>query len=242
MTDKAFRHCAFCEEIPGSQTDAVRFVGRAALLNAAHWGAYRTPSVGFMGGDPAIRAKVAEVAREWEAAAPGGLRFRFWLDTGIDPRSADIRVAFMQGRGSWSYLGTQAQSIAQDQPTMNFGWLSQDLPEDQFRAVVLHEFGHALGLIHEHQNPDGAIDWDVAAVVADLSKPPNEWDEETIRHNMFRRYEAGDLFSTKVDGGSIMMYPIPENWTRNDFTVGFNSSLSDNDRALIAAAYPSVGL
>ena len=33
---------------------------------------------------------------------------------------------------------------------MSFGWLSQDLPEDQFRAVVLHEFGHALGLIHEH--------------------------------------------------------------------------------------------
>lgn len=242
MADESFRYCAYCEEIPGQETQAVRFRGRAALLNSSHWGPHRNLSVGFMGGEPAIRAEVATIAREWEDAAPGGLRFSFWLDTNIDPRSADIRVGFILGRGSWSYLGTVALGIARDQPTMNFGWLSDTLPEDEFRCVVLHEFGHALGLIHEHQNPHDPINWNIAAVSADLSGPPNNWSEDTIRENMFRRYEVGDLFATDVDATSIMMYPIPPNWTNDGFTVRFNSELSANDRALIGAAYPSIGI
>ena len=35
--------------------------------------------------------------------------------------------------------------------TMNLGWVT--------RRSVLHETGHALGLLHEHQNPKGTIDW-----------------------------------------------------------------------------------
>lgn len=35
---------------------------------------------------------------------------------------------------------------------MNFGWV--DVP------TVIHEMGHMLGMIHEHQNPKGQnIDW-----------------------------------------------------------------------------------
>ncbi len=53
--------------------------------------------------------------------------------------------------------------------------------------MVLHEFGHTLGLIHEHQNPNRPINWNRAAVIADLSGPPNNWDEETIENNIFKR-------------------------------------------------------
>jgi serralysin len=237
--DRNHWHCAYCEELPGSDTAAVRLVGRAALLNRTHWGDYRDLTVGFMGGDADLRARVAQIAQEWSDAAKGGIRFSFWLGMDLDPRPADIRVAFLPGRGSWSYLGTDALSIADDQPTMNFGWLTPDLPDEEFRAVVLHEFGHALGLIHEHQNPHKAVKWNVAAVTADLAGQPNNWDEDTIRNNMFRRYEKDDLFATEVDPVSVMMYPIPQNWTEDDFQVLLSSSvLSANDRALIAAAYP----
>jgi hypothetical protein len=37
---------------------------------------------------------------------------------------------------------------------------------------------------HEHQNPDTPIDWNRAAVIADLSGPPNNWDEATIESNI----------------------------------------------------------
>ena len=63
---------------------------------------------------------------------------------------------------------------------MNFGWLDE--------AVVLHEFGHAIGLAHEHQNPDKGIKWNEDAVIRDLSGPPNNWDVATIRHNVLNKY------------------------------------------------------
>ena len=42
--------------------------------------------------------------------------------------------------------------IPLNQATMNLGW--------QDEGVVLHEFGHTLGFIHEHQNPEGGIQWE----------------------------------------------------------------------------------
>ena len=48
---------------------------------------------------------------------------------------------------------------------MNYGWLTPESAQDEVRRVVLHEFGHALGLIHEHQNPKGGgIEWNRDAV------------------------------------------------------------------------------
>ena len=104
--------------------------------------------------------------------------------------------------------------------------------------MVLHEFGHTLGLIHEHQNPNRPINWNRAAVIADLSGPPNNWDAETIENNIFKRYDPGELSSTPTDPESIMMYPIPAAWTTDGFSVGLNEDLSATDRDFIREAYP----
>lgn len=54
--------------------------------------------------------------------------------------------------GSWSYIGTDAITIPVESFTMNFGFMDQ--------PTVMHEFGHALGLIHEHQSPfKGGFEW-----------------------------------------------------------------------------------
>ena len=56
------------------------------------------------------------------------------------------------GQGSWSYLGTDATRVPKESFTMNLGYVD--------RPTVLHEFGHSLGLIHEHQSPfPGGFEW-----------------------------------------------------------------------------------
>jgi hypothetical protein len=127
---------------------------RAALLNEFKWSAGTTVRVRFLEGDPELQKRVQRVAEEWTGPDMANLTWQF----GDDP-DADVRVAFEQGNGSWSYLGTMCQQIPAPEPTMNYGWLTPDSGDDELHRVVAHEFGHALGLIHEHQNPDTPIDW-----------------------------------------------------------------------------------
>ena len=206
---------------------------RAALLNEYKWQPGSSITVRFMEGDPGLHKRVKDVAREWTGQRMANLTLNF-----VESGDADIRIAFQQGDGSWSYLGTMCQRIPKDQPTMNYGWLTPDSSDDVLRRVVLHEFGHALGLIHEHQSPDKPIKWNRDAVIKDLSQPPNNWDLPTIENNMFKRYERSEVSSTPVDRKSIMMYPIPKAWTIGGFSAGLNEELSQKDKEFIASAYP----
>ena len=114
------------------------------------------------------------------------------------PVGSDIRVNFNQ-QGSWSYIGTDATKIPIESFTMNLGFVD--------KATVLHEFGHALGLIHEHQSPfRGGYEWDKETVIRALSGPPNYWDRERIENNIFKRYKRRKLRGTKYDTKSIMHY------------------------------------
>jgi serralysin len=206
---------------------------KAALLDEFKWQAGTDVRVGFLEGDAELQERVRDVAKEWTGPQMANVGLQFG-----DASDADVRIAFVQGDGSWSYLGTMCQHIPTPQPTMNYGWLTPDSPDDELRRVVLHEFGHALGLIHEHQNPTQPISWNRAAVIADLSGPPNEWDEETIENNIFKRYDPKEVTSTPVDPDSIMMYPLPAAWTTDGFSADLNAELSATDVEFIRSAYP----
>ena len=120
----------------------------------------------------------------------------------------------------------------------DYGWLTPDSDDAELNRVVMHEFGHALGLIHEHQNPEGGIQWNEPAVIADLSGPPNNWDVDQIRVNVLSHYPPGDVTSTPVDADSIMMYPIPAAWTLDGFSADLNEDVSNQDREFIHQEYP----
>ncbi|NKQ73458.1 hypothetical protein C3Y89_24480 [Rhizobium sp. UPM1132] len=230
------RFCSSVEDAAFHDASANGFNARAALLNAAFWGRGVKLRVSFMEGALDLQKRVAALAEAWPEETGANFSFEFWIDNGRDPSAADVRVTFQQGIGSFSRLGRFAQAVDRTQRTMNLGWMTMALPETDARAVVLHEFGHALGLVHEHMNPAKPIDWNKDRVRADM-RASQGWPDDKIDANMFHRYEKSEIFGTDVDPKSIMMYPIPSGWTTNGFTVDFNTLLSSADKLLIRKAY-----
>lgn len=206
---------------------------KAALVKGSKWDAGDVITISFLDGDPSVQQKVRNAALAWTAPQLARLTFEF-------PKNITktlIRISFRYA-GSWSVIGTTCKQITDmTQPTMNFGWLTPNSSDEDVRSVVLHEFGHALGLIHEHQSPAGGIQWNRDAVIRELSGPPNNWKLDVIEHNMFEAYAAKETNFTKLDPQSIMMYPIPSNWTKDGFSVGLNSDLSPTDTEFIHEQY-----
>lgn len=238
------RFCSSIDTPVGTGSAQMRGVARrAALLNAAFWGQGSTITVAFLGAEPPLHRRVADIAKRWTTETDADIKFEFWIESNRDARDAHVRIDFDRARGSWSVLGKLAQGTDRNAPTMNLGWMTMELPEAEARAVVLHEFGHALGLIHEHLSPVRSIQWNKAAVTADLKRTQG-WDDATIASNMFAQYDLSQVFATDIDPLSIMMYPIPPSWTNGTFTAGFNTALTEQDKALIRKAYgtrPSFG-
>jgi hypothetical protein len=216
---------------------------RAALARNKIWQPVgRTLRVHFLDGEAAMQQQVIRFAQLWSHHA--NLTFAFDTAPTVGSRSnartehkAEIRISFARP-GSWSYIGTDALAVPTDEPTMNFGWLTPSTPTDEVMRVVLHEFGHAIGLIHEHQNPATTIPWNREAVYAYYSGPPNNWTREEVDHNLFQLYDRNCTQFSAFDRQSIMLYPIPQEFTDGDFTVGWNQCLSAVDKAFVAACYP----
>jgi len=181
--------------------------------------------VRFLAGTSAQQALAKEQARWWTEHA--NLKFEF--DNSPD---AEIRIAFDPEDGAWSYVGTDCRKVAQDEPTMNLGFLDG--------GTAGHEFGHAIGLGHEHQNPSGGIQWNEEVVIRDLSGPPNSWTEAQIRHNVIEKYRTAQIKGTQFDPASIMLYFFPDSWVKSGKGTTANEVLSGVDKAFIASAeaYP----
>ena len=107
-------------------------------------------------------------------------------------------------------------------------------------GVVVH---NSLGLLHEHQNPQGGIKWNRDAVIADLSGPPNYWSVAEIDHNVLDRYAANQIIGTEFDPASIMLYSFPSSWTTDGFSAPWNQAISAQDGAFVGSAkmYPKTG-
>jgi hypothetical protein len=209
---------------------------RAALVKKNKWDKNSTINIAFIDGVPVVQKRIKDVVTAWTQPDTAQLRLVFVND----PDKADVRITFKYS-GSWSTIGTSCRTVPKGQASMNYGWLTPQTSDEELRRVVLHEFGHALGLIHEHQNPDpdSPIPWNKDNVYKDLSGPPNNWDRDTIDRNMFQAYAVDETNFTQVDTKSIMMYPIPARWvTDPKYVAGLNDDLSSTDKQFINKTYP----
>ena len=178
-----------------------------------------------------VRNKVQLIASRWE------LYTNIHLNFVTDIKIATIIVSFEPGK-SYSKIGKDAFFNPFRDPTMNFGWLTDVTSESVFSRVVMHEFGHALGFIHEHQSPAAGIQWDRERVYAFFALPPNSWSRGEVDLNLFQKYEGGATNFSAYDPLSIMHYYYPASLTTNGVSGRLNFSLSNTDRAYTRLLYP----
>lgn len=206
-------------------------LSRMATDRSVEWKNGRTLTVSFMGGNRQVKERIIRHAKIWMDYA--NIEFDF------TPRKkpGDVRIAFDTNDGSWSLMGTDILSEDKSKPTMNFGWLTPATEDLEYSRVVLHEFGHTLGCIHEHERPDNGIPWDKAKVYA-YYKKTDDWTKEEVDEQVFSKYDERQVRANKLDKQSIMMYPVPESLTNGHYHIGWNNHLSAADKKFIAQLYP----
>ncbi|KAF8551045.1 hypothetical protein OG21DRAFT_333406 [Imleria badia] len=165
----------------------------------------------------------------WEDCA--NVRFRE-VDRGHD---ADFRITFEPENGKtwyWSMVGRRARAYSSPETTMMLEGLPDTFTSphelEMHRGLILHEFGHALGLQHEHQSPSGLsmgddVKLNPKTVIdhyfrVEMSKVPVEDREdpqvqkeamerakEEANTNVLVRFKPEDLTNyTRFDTDSIM--------------------------------------
>ncbi len=174
--------------------------------------------------------------------------FAVWKELGIgldfeevsDRSEAEIRIGFMAGDGHWSYIGRDVLGTGPSLRTMN---LDRDINGAGGFDTVLHEIGHSLGFLHEHQSPNAGITWDKEAVYAYFAAAPNFWDRATTDDNILNKLSGFETKGTVWDQNSIMHYEFepgliidPPTFQNNPLVPA--PGLSDMDKAWVQKLYP----
>lgn len=152
---------------------------------------------------PSPRHGEAEDLETWEDWA--NIYFEKVPDNQVG--TADIRVGFNSYQ-AWSYIGQEADEH-KPRISLNLGNIDPcERPTEEHFGFILHEFGHALGLDHEHQSPNRD------SSVSQMIRNPLYYQrylrsfrtEKQVHDQMIAQLSAGAVTSvTEFDPDSIMM-------------------------------------
>lgn len=199
----------------------------AIAKHTKFWPRHRWLTISFVDNPPAsLQDAIEQLIWQWDPH----VSLIFGLSKDAD---ADIRIS-TNTQLNGSCIGTDALTVEAGQPTM---WIGLKPADPDFKVTVLHEFGHALGLEHEHQHPRANIPWNKPKVYKTYASQYG-WDKETVDEQIFTPKVADSLRNAPYDKTSIMHYPIPKEFTDGVWEVGTYSELSEQDIKSIKEFYP----
>ena len=91
---------------------------RMAVVRDKLWDPGANIRVKFLNGESSVQQKVQNYVTQWMNHANLKLIF-------VENGDTELRIAF-EPDGSWSYIGRDALEIPQNEPTMNYGWLTPE--------------------------------------------------------------------------------------------------------------------
>lgn len=240
--------------------------GRAVLDNYHTWDPGQVILVKFMpGGSKVMRDRVMQNAKEWEKY--GNITFKFVADTtkntdlrvrlsrGYGHNSAVGTEAAYRSQNEQTinfdtlyfadidYYLAKLKSKGINAP-YNWDQIIAEMKTDpnhwngpELKRVVMHEFGHALGLLHEQSYP-GVVKWKKTDSVYNYYYQTQKWDRRKVDFNVFEVSNQFFTNGTTYDPKSIMHYSIEPWQTTDGYSLKDNYELSAGDKAIVAALYP----
>jgi len=239
-------------------------VREQVTVDSTHqWENGRTLRVCLFSGNQTIATLIAEVASEWNNHS--GVQLDFGGASGwyncLSPSRGffQIRIGFSE-KGYWSTMGKDSESLMDAlAPSMNFEHFNMIYSASKFspkdvaaqarpydKTVIRHEFGHALGLVHEMQNPEmhcaDEIKWEGKDNVYEyFAEPPNSWQPEKVKINL-GFFDQGKIIPGQGDRHSIMLYPLParifKKGEQSHCFTNVNYELSSLDKKAVSDMYP----
>jgi len=189
--------------------------------------------------------QIINLASEW--SKHGSIN----LEISKDHTACDIVIAFNPYIGTYSALGTTSKiPISKGKFSMNIDptwaeniWnLDQEMQDENsnryyLQSSVLHEFGHAFGLIHEHQRSDRPFTWDIAWMKKNMDQLGlDNWKQ--VVFNYIEKDPMSALTYGEYDFKSIMSYDWVKDATIEKIKCDINFTLSNQDKQQFGLIYP----
>ncbi|EAU31068.1 predicted protein [Aspergillus terreus NIH2624] len=196
-------------------------------------------NVRFLNGTEDYQRTVKSLVKKHYHSIPMRIRFKFLSEWDTSP--SDIRISFADE--SKAYIGRQAENHP-GEPTMWLNmhprWLTGDDARKKVQGDVLHEFGHALGLIHEQKHPQRKLRWNYSRL---MERYQLEYDAAHRNYAASTTSALNAEWDRPYDPKSIMHYPIAKGDTQSMGTeVPENYVLSDGDKQALVQIYPSTAV
>lgn len=152
---------------------------------------------------------ISEVLCEGQAWTYGAnLAFQYrWNDLNRKPRRTEVRVEFKSKGDPHSKFGIYGTYVPRNSPTM---WLNEGCDAE----TIAHEFGHAIGLGHEHQRWISDIEFDLEHARAQIKRRDEaagtkEYQSENDPDSqIFSKDDCTRIDPFEYDPNSVMHYDL----------------------------------